>query len=74
MPSAAGAGAPLATPSAGQADSGPPAAPPDQRFLQGLDSLGRIGVPPPRALGTDDQQSLKGISAVRNGDLPTSEP
>lgn len=36
-----------------------------QRVLEGLDTLGRIGVAPPAALGTNDEQSLKGLTAVR---------
>ena len=35
------------------------------RVLEGLDSLSRIGVTPPPALGAEDQQSLKGLTAVR---------
>ena len=46
----------------------PPAS--DQRVYQGLDALGRIGVSPPSALGTGDEQSLKGLTAVRDPVLP----
>ena len=35
------------------------------RVLEGLDSLSRIGVEPPTALGAEDEQSLKGLTAVR---------
>ncbi len=35
------------------------------RVLEGLDSLSRIGVTPPPALGAEDDQSMKGLTAVR---------
>ena len=64
---------PSAGPGAGDMLPGLPAAL-NQRVPQGLDVLGRIGVTPPQAFGTDDGQSLKGLTAVRDSTSSNPKP